>query len=74
MNITVTPSLEKLLIITAIAAVLAAMLILGVLPKVFPSVACVYQEPVNGAVVKGWGKECDRTNGVVVLLGVGGEG
>lgn len=66
LNITMTPKLKKLLIVAAITAVLAAVLILGLLPRVFPSVACVYQEPVSGDVVKGWGQECDRVNGVVL--------
>lgn len=63
-----TLRLKKLLIAAGIMSIFFMVSTWVILPRVFPSVACVY-ETSSGATMKGWGEEfCSQQEGAIVLL------
>lgn len=61
-----TPRLKKLLIATGVVAVFGVVWIWVIMPRVFPSIACIYWD-ANGEVMKGWGQECSEKEGAIIL-------
>lgn len=57
-----TPRFKKLLIVAGILVVFLPIWVFGVLPRVFPKVACVIQQP-DGTPVKAWGEADCLDNG-----------
>lgn len=62
-----TPRLKKLLIAAGVLSVLSATVNWVILPRVFPSVACVYETP-SGEPMRGWGEDfCSQQEGALIL-------
>lgn len=61
-----TSRLKKMLIVTAALAIFAAVWTWAIVPRLFPAVACVYENQA-GEISKGFGENCNSVPGAIVL-------